>query len=221
MKWPLQWYDCIQFLGALASITGLSVLSSGVSDRTHGYVLALAVVGVFGVIIASVIARAQPMLKVGRDAMIDTGRSLIRGAKSTVILFGGDMSWAPDYEEAVRHASDRGKSVRVIFPVSTAPKVEQNAMLLAGAGAALHPTPFDSGLRAILVDPADEHDALLYVTDRRLKRGTPQIQVGERGTEHGYDYVAKIYRTRRDGLLIRAIHKTAELLPRTEAPWPR
>jgi membrane protein implicated in regulation of membrane protease activity len=140
MRW--HWYDTVQLLGSIASITGLSLLA-GASTWTPGIVLVLIVVGVFATVIASIIARAQPMTKVGREAMIDTGKSVVRAAKKNAIMFGGDMSWASDYEEAIRYAADRGKTVIVIFPKSTAPKVVQNAALMASAGAKLFSTQSD------------------------------------------------------------------------------
>jgi len=113
MRW--HWYDILQVLGSIAGITGVSLLGH-VSERTRGIALILIIIGVFAAVIASVIARVQPMTKVGRDAMVDTGRSVIRSAKAQVIMFGGDMSWAADYQEAIRYAAERGKSVVVIFP---------------------------------------------------------------------------------------------------------
>src|SRR5687767_9448644 len=152
MRW--HWYDIVQLLGSIASITGITLLA-GASAEIRGVVLCLVVVGVFTTVIASIVARAQPMTKVGRDAMIDTGKSLMRAAKSQVIMFGGDMSWATDYEEAIRHVTDRSKNVIVIFPDSTAPKVVQNALIIAAAGGELFSTPFDTGLRGMLIDAGD------------------------------------------------------------------
>lgn len=213
-----QWYDIVQLLGSIASITGLTLLG-GASEQTRTIISVLIIIGVFATLIASICARAQPMTKVGRCALIDTGRSIIRGVKTEVIMFGGDMSWAVDYEEAIRYATDRGKTILVIFPVSVAAKVVQNAALIAGAGGQLYTTPFDAGLRGILVDANDGNDAMLYMTNRRLKKRSSEIEIGQRGTEQMYDYVAKIYRSRRDYLLIRSVKKMADLALKNANPW--
>jgi len=83
----------------------------------------------------------------------------------------------------------------------------------------LYSTASDIGLRGILVDADDGDDAVLYVTNRRLKTSGLGIELGQRGTEQIYDYVAKIYRMRRDGLLIRAVKKIADLTLRNATPW--
>lgn len=214
------WWDVLQGLGALASISGLSLFREGTSSTSGTILAALIVLGVGTVVVSSVWARRGPLVRVGRSAMIDTGKRLISGAKSEVVMFGGDMSWANDYAESIRAVTNRGKSVRVVFPNSQAPKVLQNARTLTEAGAELIPTGVDSGLRAILVDPQDYRDALLYVANRTLRRGAPPVEAGEHGSEASYHYVANVYDMRRDWLLIRAVTKVYEVLrePSAEAP---
>lgn len=206
----LKLWDALQVVGALASIIG--VLLSLRTEPGLGTALALLIGGgVAAVIIASVMSR-RGLQSVGRDAMIQTGRRLIRDVKTEAIMFSGDMSWAGDYEEAIRSATSSGKRVRVLYPQSDAAKVRRNAQILKDAGAELLPTPVDSGLRALLVDPGDSKDALLYVATRTLRRGAIPVQVGDHGSESTYEYIAKIYTMDREWVIIQAARKICDVL---------
>ncbi|MFQ5852546.1 MAG: hypothetical protein ACE5JU_18450 [Candidatus Binatia bacterium] len=201
------WWDVLQGLGAIASITGLLILREGTSPRMQIFFASLIVLGVCAVILSSIFIRYGPPARVGRDAMIDTGRRLIRGAKKMVIMFAGDMSWANDYGEAIHTITSRGKKVQVLYPKSEARRVLQNGQILMEAGAELIATPIDSGLRGILIDAHDPRDALFYVTNRTLRAGAPPIEPGELGSTENYQYVAKVYGMERDWLLIQAATK--------------
>ena len=211
------WWDFLQGAGALASIIGLFALRGGISPTSRFLLALLLIVGVFGVIVSSILARHDRLVPVTRDAMVDTGKRLIRDAKSVVILFGGDMSWARDYEDSIRSATSRGKTVRVLYPRSNAARVLQNSQILVDARAEPVSTPTDSGVRAILIDPQDHADALLYVANRTLRAGAPPVEAGERGSEESYQYVAKVYGMRRDSLLIGTVAKIYEVLYRAYA----
>ena len=175
-----KFWEFVQVIGALASIIcGLILLLSSQTGAGIAFVL-VTMVGVFAVIVASIMARRGPQV-VGRNAMIHTGCRLIRNIKKEAIMFGGDMSWASDYEEAIRSTASTGKRIRVLYPRSDANKVRRNEQILKNAGAELLPTPIDSGLRALLVDPEEPKDALLYVVTRTLRSGAVPVQVGEYG----------------------------------------
>jgi hypothetical protein len=204
-------WDTLQIVGALASIIALVAFLR--DQPSLGVALAsVLILGVFAVITASIMARRGVQRPVGRDAMIHTGRRLIIDVKKEAIMFGGDMSWANDYEEAIRSATGRGKRVRVLYPRSDTPKVRRNEQILSDAGADLLPTPIDSGLRAILVDPEDSKDALLYVVSRTLRSGAVPVQEGEHGSETNYRYLAKVYTMGGEWVIIHAAKKIYEVL---------
>jgi len=203
-------WDIVQGVGAVASVLGLILFLATRPDLGIA-LLVLIVGGVIAVVVASIMSR-RGLQAVGRQAMIDTGRSLIRNIKADAVMSGGDMSWASDYEEAIRSATSSGKRVRVVYPRSDATKVRRNEEILREAGAELLPTPIDSGLRALLVDPADPKDALLYVVTRTLRSGGVPVQTGEHGSESNYQYMAKIYGMNREWVIISAVRKVYEVL---------
>lgn len=206
----LRFWDVLQVVGALASIVGLI----GLLRSRPGLSIALSllvVAGVIAVIIASILARHTPQA-IGRDAMIQTGRRLIKGVKTEAVMFGGDMSWAADYEEAIRTVTNGGKRVRVLYPQHDAVRVHRNAQILLDAGAQLLATAVDSGLRALLLDPQDPKDALLYVATRTLRTGRVPVEVGDHGSEQTYKYVARVYTMDRDWVLIQAATKIRDVL---------
>jgi hypothetical protein len=164
--------------------------------------LVLGIGGAAAVIMSVVLARRARLSVVSRDAMIETGDRLIRGAKNEVVMFAGDMSWAGNHEDAIRSATRRGKRVRVVFPQSGAERVQRNATILREAGAELVPLKQDTGLRATLVDPDDPTDALLYVATRRLRGGATAAHPGEPGTTAQYEYVAGIFGLTKDAMVV-------------------
>lgn len=60
------------------------------------------------------------MIRVKRQALIDTGIRLMLATKTEVIMFGSDMSWANDYEEAIQRITSQGKKVTVLYASSQA-----------------------------------------------------------------------------------------------------
>jgi hypothetical protein len=200
----LRSFDALQIAGAVASIFALLVCRP---DIPFGWQLALLVLGLGGgtaVIVSVVLARRARLSVVSRDAMIETGDRLIRGAKREVVMFAGDMSWAESHEDAIRFATRSGKRVSIVFPHSRADRVQRNAALLHGAGAQLISLKRDTGLRATLVDPDDPLDAVLYVATRRLRGGATAADPGEPGTAAKYEYVAGIFGLRKDAMLVQA-----------------
>lgn len=203
-------WDIVQGAGAVSSVLGLVLFLA--TRRDVGIALLILIVGgVFAVVVASIMAR-RGLQAVGRQAMIDTGRSLIRNIKTEAVMFGGDMSWASDYEEAIRNTTSSGKRVRVVYPRSDAARVRRNEQILREVGAELLPAPIDSGLRALLVDPTDPKDALLYIVTRTLRTGAVPVQTGEHGSENNYQYLAKIYSMNREWVIIQAVRKVYEVL---------
>lgn len=150
--------------------------------------------------------RKNPV-RVDRVTMIATGNRLIRGVKHELVMFGGDMSWAPDYRDSVLEVTKNGKHVTIVFPKSEAEKVKLNATILESAGARMWSLRADLGLRAMLIDPSDNDDALVYLVDRTLRKGSIQVASGEPGSGSDYEYLAQVFDTRHHRLLVRTIHK--------------
>ncbi len=200
----------IQTLGAVCSIAALVlVLSSSASIRVA--VAILLVLGILAMAGPSLYLRRSPP-DIGRDEMVATGNRLIQEAKSEVILFGGDMSWAQEREPAVRTAVARGKKVRVLFPASRGTVAANNAAVLQAAGAELIETPVDSGLRAILVDRQDPRDALLFIATRTARREAARVAEEVRSRDAYYRYVGRVYSMRTDWALLQAVSKIYEVL---------
>ncbi|MEM8613786.1 MAG: hypothetical protein AAGF93_17305 [Cyanobacteria bacterium P01_H01_bin.105] len=157
--------------------------------------------------------KPNSMVRVQRQALIDTGIRLMYDTKREVIMFGSDMSWANDYEEAVRSITSQGKKVIVLYESNSATGVRRNAGVLRDAGATLVATSSDIGVRGMLIDPYEREDALLYTAYRRLKRGRSlDIKEGDKSSSKSHEYYAKIYNTESDSLVIKAVTKYAEIL---------
>ncbi len=139
--------------------------------------------------------------------MISLGNRLIRGVKSELVLFGGDMSWAPDYRDSLLDIVQKGKNVTIIFPKCDAERVKLNADMLNNVGANMWPLSVDLGLRAMLIDPSHSDDALVYLVDRSLQKRGVEVTNGEPGTGNDYEYLAQVFDTRKDRLLLHTISR--------------
>src|SRR4051794_10553149 len=137
-------WDILQGIGALASIVALAMFLWPPTGIERLLVASLLIVGIAAVITASVLARNAPLRPIGREKMIETGRMLILSTNRELIMLAGDMSWAPDYEAAIRQIVDAGKTVKILYPDSTAPTVRSNTDRLQQTGAELIPTLRDS-----------------------------------------------------------------------------
>lgn len=148
----------------------------------------------------------------GRVAITQAGRQAIEDAKRLVVLFGGDMSWAKDYEHAVMDVTSRAKDVMVVYRRNNAPRVLENASVLKAAGATLFASSRDCSIRGILVDPDDSRDARFLVMDRRLRPNSSPVEVGRQGTEGQYEYTAVMYTREWDSQLISCAGSIFELI---------
>lgn len=171
------------------------------------------------IVLLTLSSKQRKRVRVDRTMMIATGNRLIRGVKNELVMFGGDMSWAPDYRDSLHDIAQKGKRVTVIYPESAAEKVKLNAELLKNAGVTLWPLSTDLGLRAMLVDPSQIEDALIYLVDRSLKRSGIEVANGEPGTANDYEYLAQVY-TSDDRLLMNTIirlYKAASIIAEKKA----
>lgn len=189
-------------IAALASILGLLVSLFDVP--TWGR---LTLGGLFLLVIALLglqfLGAKRELNKIKRHEMIDTGKRLICEARRHVVLFGDDISWAPDYVAAIRQVVADGKRVTVIH---TAGKSPDNERILVDGGAIMVAVPQDPCIRGILVDPADR-DSVFFAAYKRRRHiniespDQPAItwnyygKVFERGTHWVMvETAAKLYR---------------------------
>jgi hypothetical protein len=198
--------DRVQILSWLASVSSIIAMMAKSGNTVLFGVVAVA--GVTAILWRQTTSRREPEV-VGRPAMIQTAQRLIADVKHEAILFGGDMSWAGEYRTAVYTATSRGKRVTAVFPENDSPRVRDNASILKGVGATLLPLPKDLGLRAILIDPDDSRDAMVYIASRNLRTGSVPVRAGERGTPENYHYLAKVYTLGADWPIVDAVRRLA------------
>ena len=137
--------------------------------------------------------------------MLDMGENIIRGTMQTLVMFGGDMSWAGDYAPAIRNVTDAGKTVVIVYPDSQAAHVIANANRLQAEGAKLNPISEDTGLRGFLVDPQSRKAARFWLATRRLKKRGETAEPGVPGGLKDYEYITREFRADQDPELIDAL----------------
>lgn len=207
----------LQKIGALCSIFSVIYIFISVgTTEVRMLPIGLIILGLLLFAISTMFIRHNRIVRVGRQAVIDTGIRLMRGAKKEVIMFGSDMSWASDYEESIQLITSKKKRVIVLYAKSKVKAVINNAKILSDAGAIMIPVPFDTGIRGMLIDPLDHSDAMFYVAHRKLKKNAVVVKEGEKGSSDNYEYHAKIYGMKEDWLLIRAVTRIYEILSSTQ-----
>lgn len=149
-----------------------------------------------------------------RSELTEAVRRLIPETRSLLVLFGGDLSWAPDYADAIQYVADSGKRVVVVCPadVVSLPGPRSRAAELARRGACILKTPHDTSVLGVLVDP-DAMDALYYSIIHLHLPEFPESEPGLRGGP-GDHYFACLY-TKNTGLAIlnlaTAVYRLADL----------
>lgn len=185
-------WDWLARVGSSASIIGIVIILVGKQARVQ----ILALVALFGLVAAmyaSYKSQQIGMVPVKRKAMVDTGRRLVGGVKRRAVMFSGDASWAEDYQDVIREAVSDGKRIEVITHKQDTQAYQDNIRILENAGAEIYELEDDTNLRAMLVDPYEPVDAVLYVANRRRKESGRTVTVGEPGTNRDFQYEAKIY----------------------------
>jgi hypothetical protein len=202
---PISLWSIIEGFAAVASIISLVALLVGISDAWKVVISLLLIASAVIVFVASLKLRQPTAQITKRTEMMEKGEAIIRGTMRTLVMFGGDMSWASNYAPAIRAVTNMGKTVVVIYPESQAPQVLENAALLAANGANLNPIGDDTRLRGFLVDPDNRTDARFWLATRRLKKEGESSEAGVPGGLGGYDYVTREFRADQDPELIDAL----------------
>lgn len=202
---PVSYWNILNAIAAVASIISLVALLVGISDAWKVVISVLLILSALVLLVIAIKTR-QPRPRITQRAeMIQTGEAIIRGTMRTLVMFGGDMSWASDYAPAIRTISDAGKTVVVVYPQSDAALVRHNADLLKQSGASLNPIGEDTELRGFLVDPDDRKAARFWLATRRLKKEGRSAAVGAPGGMGDYEYVTREFRADQDPELIDAL----------------
>jgi hypothetical protein len=200
----------IQGLAALVTLAGFALALAGDLSSTQRVLLGFAtLLAVTLITVAALVLRRKPLQPVTREEMVATGERLLEHAVNhSVVLFAGDMSWAPEYRGAIAHAVNEGKTVVVLYPQQKETRARGNAEVLRNAGATVIAVSHDARLRAALIDHEDPAQALLYVVNKR--RGTHATAIGRQPSTDEYE--AKIYRWKEDALLINTATKLYQVL---------
>jgi len=143
----------------------------------------------------------------GREIMIERGKKLISSTKNKAVLFGGDLSWTNDYLTEIKEIIDKGKEVLIFFPANKENKAANNINILKSLGAVVKSTPFDIGLRAILIEPDNPDDTIVFLTNRSLSKKPSDIR-----HNNPYTYTAEIFYPQTDKVVVNSFIKIYTLV---------
>jgi membrane protein implicated in regulation of membrane protease activity len=203
---PASNWNIFQGIAGAASIIGLVALLAGGLPTLWKVILGiLLLAGIVTIIVVSILARRPRIRTTERSEMMEKGEAIIRGTMGTLVMFGGDMSWAGSYAPAIKEITDAGKTVVVVYPSSEAQHVRENATLLSNNGATLKPIAEDTKLRGFLVDPDKRDAARFWLATRRLKREGRSSPPGMPGVLKDYEYITQEFTAKQDPILIDAL----------------
>lgn len=185
----------------LASILGFFLSLLDLPDWGR-LTLGLTFLVVLGFIGREFAAAKRELDKIDRRDMIDTGKRLICDARRHVVLFGDDMSWAPDYVAAIRDVTASGRRVTVVHTHGESP---ENARILAEGGARLVPVQGDPCLRGILADPADR-DSVFFAAYKRRRHVHIESPSPDDPTT-AWDYFGNVFDRRTHWVMVEAVAK--------------
>jgi hypothetical protein len=134
-----------------------------------------------------------------RHELIAEGNKLIRQASQLVVLFGRDLSWARDYQEAIQGSGGR-RRVFVICQDSDLADFQTSAELLERGGARIIRTKDDLGIRATLIDSDQQNGGFLFVASKKASN------------DGRHRYSCKTYDYKEDWTLIVAMHRLFQSL---------
>jgi pyrimidine deaminase RibD-like protein len=160
------------------------------------------------------IAAAHGQTVLGREELLAEGRRRILSAKKTITLFGGDISWADKYRDALLQQISNGVTARAYFD-STKGEGNQNAELLSAVGVETVALSGDIGMRAMLIDEADNDKRTLF-----LARKQPRVltKIDEDLDTDNTAYRGKIYDMHTDELLLLEFGESYRALVAKYAP---
>lgn len=181
----------IGIIGAIASLAGLVATLFPQSTLTIS--LSAVVMAGMAVYFAKLWWRTRPK-RVKRGKLIEQGNKLIRDASQLVVMFGRDLSWANDYQDAIL-GSHRGCEIYVICQRSPLPEYVHRADVLRKCGATIIETDDDLGIRATLVDANQNGGGHLLIASKDADHESGQ-----------HSYRCKLYTHKEDATVIHAFH---------------
>ncbi len=117
--------------------------------------------------------------KMKKDRLVGQTRRFMRNSLGTVVLMGGDLSWADDYAMDIQYLTNNNHDVEVIFPLEKLSRAHgagkeqfiQRLNKLKEVGAQIYTTKQDVGLRCTLVDVSSDRESaeLKIISSKRVR----------------------------------------------------
>lgn len=148
----------------------------------YEYLERIFVLIVIALLIVSMIISICSRNKYTRKRLMRTTKKIMTNSES-VVMFGGDLTWAPDYASTITNLTANSKQVDIIFPKTKYESANSQAKLhfdknidiLKKAGATIYYTDVDTGLRCTLVNvgafdvnKVDDSEDLKVITSKRV-----------------------------------------------------
>lgn len=118
-----------------------------------------------------------------KNAVVKQTKRIMDNATSSIVMFGGDLSWADDYKGTIEQLTKHGQSVEIIFPATKFANLSKNALrafnerveTLRASGARIYYTEDDLGLRCTMANvnievPDSVSEDLVIIKSKRVNR---------------------------------------------------
>ena len=166
-----------EWLVNLSTITALVLQCINLPDSWNKYVQYIAYLVIFFFIISiilTILNRRKTSYK--RPALVERTKQDMINSRGTVVMFGGDLSWAEDYIDTIAQIANNSQLVEIIFPLEKilhAPhtaiqQFDNRVQWLKQAGAKIYSTEEDYHLRCTLIDI--QSDDMCVVSSKRISK---------------------------------------------------
>lgn len=170
--------NLFQWLVNFSSIIALILQCTNNPTSWQVYIAYIVIIFFILSIIISVVFKEKTVFT--RDKLVDITKKLMVNSTGKIVMFGGDLSWADDYEEVIKKLTNNNQVVEIIFPMekivnskrSVITRFEKRVATLKNAGAKIYCSEIDYHLRCTLIDvePGRENEDLCVISSKRVYR---------------------------------------------------
>ncbi|MCH5165889.1 MAG: hypothetical protein J1G01_05760 [Clostridiales bacterium] len=145
-----------------------------IDDLYKILLIAIPAIGWLIIVILDIIEFCEKNIGIKRKKRIRTAQSFIMNATHKIILFGGNLSWAKDYSEALRKKIEDNCCAEVYYDKKeygdlARQTLETNIQLLKRIGCKVYQLDKIYGLKCIFSDPLNDYSSFQVLTIEKLR----------------------------------------------------
>lgn len=171
--------DCFRWVVDISTVVALILQCVNIPQPWKKYIPCVAYFVIFLSLISIIVnlfAKEKSVLY--RPELIRTTKERMINSTGTIVMLGGDLSWADDYVDTIAKITDNSQIVEIFFPLevitnskgSVINRFEKRVQALKNAGATIYTIDEDYSLRCTLIDIdlGHENEDLCVISSKRI-----------------------------------------------------